>query len=169
MQTPSLKGLSEVQRRVLKKVVGILESGGIPFQVSGGLAAIFYGAARPLYDIDIEVYARDIPRIRELFREYITDDFRRLRDGNFDLYYMTLRIEGVAVDISQVEECYAIGKNGERLSAGGNIDRAKIFLVDGVQIPAVDKEELIQYKKVLARDADIEDINQISRSANEAQ
>jgi len=54
------KVLSINQREVLKKVVQIFIENKIQFQISGGLAAIIYGAERSLYDIDVEVYKKDI-------------------------------------------------------------------------------------------------------------
>ena len=79
--------LSSEQKEVLRKVIKTLNSSGIQFQVSGGLAAIIYGAKRPLYDIDIEVYKKDIPKVRELFQKNISEDFYHLQDKNFDMIY----------------------------------------------------------------------------------
>ena len=47
-------------RTSLKKVAQIFIENKIQFQISGGLAAIIYGAERSLYDIDVEVYKKDI-------------------------------------------------------------------------------------------------------------
>lgn len=52
--------LSENHKKVLKQVALKLKENNIQFQISGGLAAITYGAKRPLYDIDIDVHKGDI-------------------------------------------------------------------------------------------------------------
>ncbi|HLC94380.1 MAG TPA: hypothetical protein VJH96_02335 [Patescibacteria group bacterium] len=40
-------------KKAFRWIVGILQTYKIPFQITGGFAARFYGANRPLYDIDI--------------------------------------------------------------------------------------------------------------------
>src|ERR1051325_10375691 len=72
--------VSPAQQRALSRLVRTLVANAIEFQVTGGLAAIAYGAQRALYDIDIDVSAEDLPRVRDLFRECITQDIHRL-DG----------------------------------------------------------------------------------------
>lgn len=62
--------LSENHKKVLKQVALKLKENNIQFQISGGLAAITYGAKRPLYDIDIDVHKGDIQKVRELFKDY---------------------------------------------------------------------------------------------------
>lgn len=74
------KILSINQRKTLKKIVQIFIAHKIQFQISGGLAAIIYGAERPLYDIDIEVYKKDIQKVRDIFQTYISKDFYHLQD-----------------------------------------------------------------------------------------
>jgi len=41
--------MTEDQKKVLKQIVKVLTENNIPYQITGGLAAIIYGAKRPLY------------------------------------------------------------------------------------------------------------------------
>lgn len=154
--------LTELQKKVLKKLVGILNDNKISFLVSGGLAAIAYGAKRPLYDIDIDVAPNDIPRTKDLFREYVVEDFHHLQDDILDIWLMTLNIDGVTVDITQTEECYYKGKDGRKIRIDTDLSNAEIRQVEGIEVPIENKQELIRYKSIIARDTDLIDIRQIS-------
>lgn len=154
--------MSDNQKNVLKRVVKRLDENKIPFQVLGGVAAIAYGAKRSLYDIDIEVYKKDISRVKELFKDYISKDFYHFVDDNFDIWLLTLIIDDVPVDISQVEGCYLGDGKNVKVYIEANLE--KVWMVDfgGIMIPVKDKRELIEYKKILARETDLIDIKQMS-------
>src|SRR3989338_2530426 len=156
------KVLSINQREALKKVAQIFIENKIQFQISGGLAAIIYGAERSLYDIDVEVYKKDIQKVRDIFQKNISKDFYHLQDENFDLWLLTLDINRVPVDISQADECYLGDGKGKKIRADADLLKSQFINFDGVKIPVANKMELISYKKILARDTDIVDIKQIS-------
>ena len=156
--------VSDTQKKILQKIVHTLRGNNIPFQVSGGLAAIAYGAKRPLFDLDIDVNKRDIHKVRELFKDYIVDDFYNLQDKNFDIWLLSLRIDGITVDMTQAENSYYLGKDGTRTRMDADLSKAKIINIEGIEVPVEDKEELISYKKITARDTDLDDIRQISRN-----
>lgn len=155
------KILTSGQRRVLKKVSQILKDNDIKFQISGGLAAIVYGAKRPLYDIDIDVYKKDVFKIQELFKEYISEDFYHLQDENFDIWLLTLKIDGVSVDISQAEDFYFGSANSKKVLMSPDVSKSVFTDFDGIKIPVENKDELIKYKKLLARETDLADAKQI--------
>lgn len=155
--------LSDNQISALKKVSQILTKNNIKFQISGGLAAIVYGAKRPLYDIDIDVYKKDITKIQEFFKEYISEDFYHLQDENFDIWLLTLKIDGVPVDISQVEDFYFCSTNSEKVLMSPDLSKSVFIDFDGIKIPVENKDELIKYKKILARETDLADTKQIEK------
>lgn len=150
--------LTKIQKQVFRKLVSSLNKNNIPFQVSGGLAAIFYGSDRDLYDIDIDIYKKDIPKIRKLFKSHIIKDYYNLVDEQFDIWLLTLMIDGVLVDISQVEEAHVFQKDGTKTKMDSDISQAKYMEYDGLQIPVQDKEKLIAYKKIIGRKTDLMDI-----------
>jgi hypothetical protein len=156
--------LTETQKEVLKFLVQTLNGEDIIFQVSGGLAAIAHGATRPLYDIDLEIHKEDVEKVRRLFKDYITEDWNNELDGEddqFDIWMMKLDIRGVPIDINQVEEVYLISKTGERTLQPSAMD-TEPKVVEGITLPVLRKEPLIAYKKILGRDTDLIDIEQIS-------
>jgi hypothetical protein len=156
--------MTENQKEVLTFLVQTLNSEDIVFQVSGGLAAIAHGATRPLYDIDLEIHKEDVETVRRLFKDYITEDWNNDLEGDddqFDIWMMKLEIKGVPIDINQVEDVYLISKTGERTLQPSDMD-TEPKVVEGITIPVLRKEPLIAYKKLLARDTDLVDIEQIS-------
>jgi len=156
--------LTKIQKQVLQKLVLSLNKSNVPFQVSGGLAAFFYGSQRDLYDIDIDVYKKDIPKIRKLFKKYIIKDYYNLTDEQFDIWLLTLMIDNVLVDISQTEEAYVLKKDGIKIKMDSNISKAKHIEYYGLKIPVQDKEELITYKKIIGRGTDLIDIRSMQQS-----
>ena len=156
--------LSEKQEQALSLLADTLKENGIEFQVAGGLAAIAYGASRPLEDIDLEIYKQDVEKVRELFKEYIVEDWNNELEGpddQFDVWMMKLEIYGAPVDISQIEECRIKSKAGEWVTQQEVMDY-ELKRVEGIELPVVRKQLLIEYKKFLAREVDLEDIRQIS-------
>lgn len=156
--------LTDTQKKVLAYLVEKLNAVGIEFQVSGGLAAIVHGATRPLYDIDLEIHKEDVETVRALFKDYITEDWNNDLEGpddQFDIWIMKLEIDGVPIDINQVEEVYLISKTGERTLQPSAMDtEPKEFM--GLILPALRKEPLVAYKRTLGREVDLEDIKYLT-------
>lgn len=156
--------LTDAQKESLTLIADRLAAIGIEYQVTGGLAAIAHGATRPLYDIDIDIHEEDVEKVRNLFKEFIVEDWNNDLDGpddEFDIWMMKLQIGGVPVDISQVEGCRMRSKGGEWIPQPGEM-RPESGSVEGIAIPVQNKEALIAYKKVLRRNTDLIDIDQIS-------
>lgn len=149
------------QKRVLGKLVQALNDAGIKYQITGGLAAITYGAKRPLQDIDIDVHREDMPRIPELFSKYITNHLHRFQDDNFDLDLINLNIDGVPVDISQTEDSYVFSKDVGKTKMEPDLSRAVSVNYEGLNLLVQDKAELIRYKTLAGRDVDLIDIEQM--------
>lgn len=155
--------ITEAKKKVLKFLVDTLNANNIPFQVSGGLGAITHGATRELRDIDIEINKGNCEKARELFEDYIVEDFRRYSDGEFDLWMMTLDIDGVPVDINQVEESYVF-KDGKKILLPEGLIDTEMKSIDGIEFPVQNKKNLIEYKQLLARDTDLTDAAEMLRS-----
>jgi hypothetical protein len=156
--------MTEIQRNVLSFIAQTLMSEDIEFQASGGLAAIAYGATRPLFDIDLEIYRKDAEKVRALFKDYITEDWNNDLEGDddaFDLWILKLEIRGVPIDINQVEDSRVKSKEGEWIVQPATMEY-EMRTVEGVELPVQSKASLIAYKKLIARDTDLIDIAQIS-------
>lgn len=153
--------LTKSQKKILRQVVQALKENNIPYQITGGLAAIIYGGRRPLFDIDLDVKKKDIEKVRKFFKEYIIKDFHRHLSEYFDIWIMTLKINDVLVDISQGEDCSMRDKNGKWIKMDTDLSHPTWVKFEGMKLSVEPKEELTQYKKVLGRDTDLIDIEQM--------
>ncbi|MDB5190004.1 MAG: MazG-related protein [Parcubacteria group bacterium] len=155
--------LTEIQKEILRFVTQTLTEEDIEFQASGGLAAIAYGARRPLFDIDLEIYKKDAEKVQALFKEFITEDWNNDLEGpedEFDLWILKLEIRGVPLDINQMEDSRIKSKIGEWVTQP-DIMEYEMRMIEGIELPVQRKESLIAYKKLIARDTDLIDVEQI--------
>lgn len=134
----------------------------MPFQVSGGLAAKMYGSPRPLYDLDFDVREEDLRRIRDLFRARVARDIYHHVDEHHDTLLLTLNIGGVLVDFAPIENYYVAGRDGQKVLAVSSLSKAKPMKLGDLEVPVIDQDELIAYKKILQRPEDLADIAAIS-------
>jgi hypothetical protein len=156
--------LTDNQIKTLKFLADIFQKENIEFQITGGLAAIIHGAQRPLYDIDIDIYKTDVEKVRVLLGEYIIEDWTsgpEDEDDLFDLSMMTLVINDVPVDISQIEDAHIRSSEGQWVYLPENME-CQTLEFENLILPVQTKESLISYKKVLRRDTDLEDIKMLS-------
>jgi hypothetical protein len=149
--------ITENQVRALRVVVDTMRKDGIPYVVIGGLAAIAWGARRPLADIDIQLYHRDLGRIRLEFIDHIVSDITHYRTDTWDIDEMVLEIEHTTIDVCQSEDFYVIRHN-KKVRIPNYIDQAEWREVAGVRIPVIPRQALIDYKKFIARQVDLEDV-----------
>lgn len=150
--------LTVAQREALRSVTDALRRQGITYHVTGGMAAISYGATRPLYDIDIEVHAADMPRVRELFHRTIAKDLHRLADGQFDLLLLTLNMGGVPVDINPVEYLFMETAEGRRVQIQSDLSRSTERTIDSITVRVQARDDLVAYKRLLGRPTDLQDV-----------
>jgi hypothetical protein len=136
----------------LKWIVGVLNRFGMGYQITGGLAAFWYGSKREIYDIDLEVSDSDIYRLSEICRKYIIYGPERYVDEHFDLLLMTLDYGGQLIDVCGIDSMSIRGEIQE-------IDLGSFVEVDGYRV--VRLEDLVYYKKLLGREVDLIDIRNI--------
>ena len=150
-------GLTSAQIRVLRVLVEKLQSAGFRFEISGGLAAKIYGSPRPLYDIDLEIAKGDSDAVRALFQTFIVHDWYHCTDGRIDCQLLTLEIDGVPVDISQVEGTAMTTPNGQRIAFEPDLSKAVPVTVHDLSVPVEAKDELLAYKRIIHRPEDLAD------------
>jgi hypothetical protein len=155
--------LTEIQKEVLKFLIKTFSENDIEYEATGGLAAIAYGAKRHLSDIDLEIYKKDTHKVGSLLKEFITEDWNNDLEGEddvFDLWILKLEINGVPIDISQMEDSRVRAPSGEWIPQP-EIMESQIRSVEGIDLAVQSKESLIAYKKLLPRDNQREDLRQI--------
>jgi len=89
---------------VLHKIVLIMNSNKIEYQLSGSLAGKFYGLIRTSNDIDFALPIKHCNDIKNLFAKYVIKEFYRCKDDFFDLDQIKCNIDGVQVEFGFNED-----------------------------------------------------------------
>lgn len=142
-------------------IVGILKSAGIPYRVTGGLAAQSYGAVRPLVDIDFDFPEDRFNEFLSDVRPYICFGPARHHDDAWDLELLQLNYRGQIIELGGIHAQIFDKKTNIWVSLNANLavfEERKVF---GISVPVIPKNELIYYKSILSRVVDREDIAQI--------
>ena len=148
-------------------ITGILQFSQVPFQISGGLAAKAYGATRELADIDIDIPDDKFDLVKDKVGEYIIFGPEHLKGEQWDLLLMTLSYKGQEIDVNGAYGTKILNKESG-IWHPLTTDFSKVVIRDimGLQVPVIPCDELLAYKKILARAVDIIDIKQIESKIN---
>lgn len=148
-------------------IVGILRKLDIPFQISGGLAANIYGAKRLLEDIDIDIPENCFSTLEAEVKDYIVREPAQLKDETWDLILMTLNYKEQLIDIGGAIHTKIHNKfTNEWLSISTDYSKVEIKPCFDIDVPVIPKNELLFYKKIIARSVDLIDIEKIEMNDN---
>ena len=143
-------------------ITDILKKHQVPFQITGGLAAIAYGANRSLADIDIDIPDNQFDLIKNDVGPYIIYGPARFKNDMWDLVLMTLNYQDQEIDLSGADSTHIFNeKTKEWVKLNEDftvVNRKKVFDLD---LPVIPIKSLIYYKKILAREVDLIDIEQM--------
>jgi hypothetical protein len=154
--------VSPLQFAVLCRLVHLLESHSITYQVTGGLAGNIHGSEWPLQDIDIDVAAVDMSRLAELLAPHVTEPLGPYVDAEFDVHLVQLEISGVSIEVSQAEEGYGITAAGRQPMPTDLRRRSKTNLW-GLELYVQPLEDIILYKSLIGRSADLKELQILAK------
>jgi hypothetical protein len=154
--------LSKKQGNALRFIVNLLRDNNIPFWISGGFAAKVYGSKRLLNDIDIDIPDKSVYQIAHLVKPFIISGPKRYKDKLWDLHLLELNYHGQLIDLSGVQTCKIFDlKNSFWKDFGWEIKNYKNFDIDGMTLPIIPADKLIEYKSYLEGDHQKEDIKAV--------
>lgn len=154
-------------KTALKWIVAILRKHDIPFQVTGGLAAIAYGASRELADIDIDIPEEAFEIIQPAVAAHITFGPAQFKSEQWNLYLMTLNYQGQDIDLSGAYKTKIFNKQKNRWQKiPANFSTTENIKIMEIVVPIIARSELLKYKTMLARQVDLIDIKQIQENKN---
>jgi len=143
-------------------ITEILKTHQVPFQITGGLAAMAYGATRPLADIDIDIPDAKFDVILTPVQPYVVYGPARFKSDQWDLLLMTLNYEGQEIDLSGADSTYVLNQQTQSwVQLIEDLTKAPIKNILGLELPVIPYESLVHYKKILAREVDLIDIEQM--------
>lgn len=153
--------------KALHWIVQILNKHKVPFQITGGLAAIAYGSGRELADIDIDIPGGCFERIVPDLKDHTISGPERYKDEKWDLFLLRLSYAGVDIEITDAQRTRIFdSRSNEWVEEKTGFTGSVMVNVLGIEVPVIPKEKLIAYKKMLGREVDMGDIGQISTNHN---
>ncbi|HEY5589084.1 MAG TPA: hypothetical protein VIK86_09030 [Candidatus Paceibacterota bacterium] len=142
-----------------KWIVNILQKHEIPFQIEGGFASRLYGSNRELADIDISIPENRFDELVPALKDFIIYGPNQYIDKEWDLKLITLTYKGQDIDIAGAYEKKNFDKGNQKwVKIPSNFSKSVYMDVYNLKVPVISKEELIAYKKIIARDVDIVDV-----------
>lgn len=152
----------------LRWIVRLLNEAGIPFQVTGGVAATVYGARRDVADIDLFVPAAHLPPLMRLVGPArIARQPWRHRDESWDVIVMALEQEGQRIEVGVAEAArYRDRASGAWCDASIDFGASVSHAVWGVEVPVMPRAQLIDTKRRLDREVDRRDLADIVGSSS---
>lgn len=144
-----------------------LHSRSIPFRVAGGLAARLYGATRPLGDIDLDVPEEHLATIAADLKAFIKFGPERFVDELWDLQLLTLDYHGQEIDLGGAQQGRVFDRKRKKwIHLTTDFESSPRLEVLGRSVLVIPKEDLILYKRMLGREVDVVDVEQITRIGN---
>ena len=144
----------------IETVVSALQSAGVWYRATGGLAGNLHGSVWPLHDIDLDYLARDWNTIAEVLSRYLVEGPIQYEDDEFRLVMARARISSVEIELCQLEDCFVAGATGwQRLDA--NPDRREARPWKSRKIWATPLDDLIAYKEIIGRESDLRDLRNL--------
>lgn len=148
-------------QKELAEFCSILNKNQVEYMVIGGIAVNLHGYTRATGDADIW-YLPTEKNFRNLIRSiqtfgYDTGDLERLEN------YHTKGFIRIPLERFSIELLSIIDGNIEFSAA---LQRAEKIVIDGISIPVMGYDDLIQNKIMSRRSKDMEDIKQLERRRN---
>lgn len=149
-------------QHTLAWITGILDRLEIPYQVAGGLAARCYGSERPLHDIDFYIPGSSFEKLQDKVSEYVEFGPRHYRDEHWDIIFMKLDYHGRQIEFGDADHTRYYDAHTEQwIREEVDFSASEMITCEGIELPVMPKQQLIDYKRRLNREVDRRDVNDI--------
>ncbi len=156
----------DTTKKALLWVTSLLDRLEIPFQITGGLAAISYGSQRKLYDIDLDIPDDCFEKLKSEIHPYLIWGPGQFEDEHMSLLLMTAKFDDQLIDISGGCDFKIFSKNTNQWEAyPTDFSSPEMKVLYGIRLPILPLDKLIFYKTALSREVDLLDIEQLIRKS----
>jgi hypothetical protein len=136
--------------------------GDTPYSICGGLAAIAYGSQRDLNDIDLFVPEADFAPLVNQLQPYVSKPAQRYQGEGWDLEYVQLIHAGIKIEAGNPKDAFILNASTHKWQplnvVFSALSKANLY---GNELSVMNKQDLIDYKNVLQREVDIDDVHAI--------
>ncbi len=144
-------------------LLGLLKQEACSYQIVGGLAARAYGSKRPLVDIDLYVPGKHLENLSTLAISYLKHPPIRHKDDTWDLEYMSIMYENQKIEIANGDNPKIFNRSSRSWQVQSiNYELSNRCQIFGSDLLIMPMSELLEYKAMLGRDVDMEDIRDIT-------
>ena len=144
-------------------VVSALQSAGIWYRATGGLAGNLHGSVWPLHDIDLDYLAKDWVSISNLLSPYLIEGPVPYEDNEFRLVMTRARVKSIEIELCQLEDCFVAGPRGwQRLDSAPEHRESRPWRSGDIWIIPLD--DLIAYKEIIGRESDLVELRSLRPS-----
>ena len=154
--------MSDRVKVALEWLDSILKSEQITYQIVGGLAATIHGGNREVADIDLYINKADAAKILAQVNPYISKPLTHYVEGSWDLEYFQLIYKSQKIEIglfpgSKIRS--SVNGQWHELKTDFTSSVIKNYL--GIEVPVIPIEQLISYKRLLGREVDNIDVQEL--------
>ncbi len=154
--------MSERVKIALEWLKDVCDSQEVEFQIVGGLAATIHGGSREVADIDLYIQKSDADKVLPQISSYISRPLNHYIDGSWDLEYLQLIYKSQKIEIGLFPGTkIRSSENGLWCELHTNFSTSVIKSYLGVEVPVIPVAQLISYKRILGREVDLIDIQEL--------
>lgn len=159
--------LKNMTVEALRWITSLMEDNKIPYLICGGFAAFAYGSKRAINDIDLIVSEENFDQVVNLGKAYISKPAKRYFEGTegWHVKYVQFKFGEIKIEVGSSKDVEIFDTTQKKWVAL-QVDFSKIEYrsINEINLPLMAKEDLINYKKRLARPVDLYDIKAINKN-----
>ncbi|RCW19751.1 hypothetical protein DET53_11614 [Vibrio parahaemolyticus] len=158
--------MSEKVKVALNWLKGVLDSESIEYQIVGGLAATIYGGSREIADIDLYIHNSDANKILARVAPYISKPLTHYSEYGWDLEYFQLVYRNQKIEIGLAQNTKIQSSvDGSWHQLEVDCSKSVVKSYQGIELRVIPVHQLVEYKRLLGREVDLIDIQQLASSS----
>ncbi|EHH2510288.1 MazG-related protein [Vibrio parahaemolyticus] len=158
--------MSEKVKVALNWLKGVLDSESIEYQIVGGLAATIYGGSREIADIDLYIHNSDANKILARVAPYISKPLTHYSEYGWDLEYFQLVYRNQKIEIGLAQNTKIQSSvDGSWHQLEVDFSKSVVKSYQGIELRVIPVHQLVEYKRLLGREVDLIDIQQLASSS----
>ncbi|CAH0537722.1 MazG-related protein [Vibrio marisflavi] len=155
--------MSEKVKIALEWLKEILDSEGTDYQIVGGLAATIHGGSRAIADIDLYIHNSNAQKVLFHVEQYITKPLTHYVEHGWDLEYFQLVYQDQKIEIGLSKNTKIQSyQDGSWYPLEIKFSESVKKDYQGIKVPVIPVHRLIEYKRILGREVDLVDIQELT-------
>ncbi|QUD93493.1 nucleotidyltransferase domain-containing protein [Vibrio parahaemolyticus] len=158
--------MSEKVKVALNWLKGLLESENIEYQIVGGLAATIHGGSREVADIDLYIHNSDAKKVLAHVSQYVSKPLTRYSEYGWDLEYFQLIYRNQKIEIGLAQHTKIQSSlDGSWHQLEIDFSKSVFKSYQGIELQVIPVHQLVEYKRILGREVDLIDVQQLASSS----